>query len=384
MVRISFMQVSRAVKSRIKTASLYFALENVTDGYGGPIRSVSALMELLSLKHFDTKVLQANSKFLVEPNSFTGKYDVITTWSLLSLLIRKKNHGLILVFNNQWTPAIQFLGLLSIVFGIKFIWWVRGNLELDSLKKKVVWKLSQKLLIRKAEFIIVSSELGKQNIIRHREIDKNKVLTIPNIMKMDAFGDQNHTLTKKKITPKRPEKNNLRIVYIGRIHKKKKIHNIIANLKTELIPYKVSLTVAGYSDDPEYLKEISRLANDISLDLRILTNISDQQKGKILNESDVFVSMSDRENFGISIFEALCLGIPTIVHRDIEFWPNSGISSVCSIQPPELSSVLLDIIDTSKKLSRRESAAIFMEAWKKIQSEAQTDIVDLFEKFNSY
>ena len=133
-------------------------------------------------------------------------------------------------------------------------------------------------------------------MLLYTKIEKRNVLVIPNIVTTEE-----NKQSKTGINNRSNSETNdcVRIVYIGRIHRKKKIHDILYNLDNVSMPMPVLITIAGYCDDDLYMEELEEIANLKKLELNIQTNITEKQKISILNESDIFISLSDSENFGI-------------------------------------------------------------------------------------
>ena len=71
------------MKNRKNNSPIYFALENIEDSYGGPIRSTLALMRLLSERGFQTNVLQANSKINVKVSNFFKHHTIVSFWNFI-------------------------------------------------------------------------------------------------------------------------------------------------------------------------------------------------------------------------------------------------------------------------------------------------------------
>ena len=100
----------------------------------------------------------------------------------------------------------------------------------------------------------------------------------------------------------------------------------------------------------------------------------------MLNESDVFISMSDKENFGISIFEALWSGLCVIVDENIDFWPNSRLEAVFAVNPKYLSRAVEKIVHQNKHTDQISRSRDFQSAWLEIERESERNIVWLFRE----
>lgn len=356
---------------------MFFALESVRADYGGPIRSISALMKCLSENGFQVRIVQTNYKPSIDAQNFFPANTVQSLWRFIFNYCSGKVRNPLVVFNNQWTPSVQFLAFFLILFGVRYLWFVRGNLKQDSFKKKIVWNFSQRYLLRKAHFILVSSKAGKVSVLQDDKIPVEKVFVVPNIISEKVIENDKTNL---QVIKKSKKEKFIQIVYIGRIHRKKNIHEIINNLDIWSLPSPLCLTVAGYCDDNQYLRELKRLAEQKQIQIRILTNITEEEKFLMLNESDVFISMSDKENFGISIFEALWSGLCVIVDENIDFWPNSRLEAVFAVNPKYLSRAVEKIVHQNKHTDQISRSRDFQSAWLEIERESERNIVWLFRE----
>lgn len=379
MGRINSSRVRQPVKNKLATPKLYFALESLSEHYGGPIRSVSTLAKLLSDNGYEISFLQANSKVTFD-NNFLCKYgELISSWGFFFSLLFAKDRNFVVIFNNQWTPIVQLMGLLLVFKKINYIWCVRGSLKVDNFKKHFVWIVSQRYLLRKSHSIIVSSEVGKSQVLKDSRIRAKDVHVIPNIMdtaKMPVWAQTNQNKDNHNISVNKEE---LSLLYIGRINKKKNIHDILLNIDPHALPHQVTLRVAGYSDDPDYAKYLVKLAKVKSIKFELLENVTEIQKVQLLKQSDAFITMSSSENFGIAIFEALQKGLPTIVNTQIDFWPNSGFASVSAISPSELNQTLTALPGKLDNELRAKNQISFCEGWAQLEEQSRAHVITVFQ-----
>ncbi len=377
MGQINSIQGFPQLKNNHSDVEVYFALESIRADYGGPVRSITSLMNCLSESGFKVQILQTNYRLRIDHQSYFPAHYTESLWYFIFKHFSKKKFNPIVVFNNQWTPSVQFLALFLILFKKKYFWYIRGSLKQDSLKKKIVWNISQKYLLRKAQFILVSSQPGKNSVLLDNEVPESKVIVVPNIVKL-KFNESSRSFFKATKSSRMQEF--IRIVYIGRIHRKKKVHEIIHNLDKKNLSRPVVLTVAGYCDDDLYLEELKESAKLKQIKLNLFVNITEEQKFNILYGSDVFISMSDRENFGIAIFEALWSGLCVIVNENIDFWPSSGMEAVFAVKPEKMTFALEKIVKLDENVDRNTRSNIFKSSWVEIQKESERKITNLFKE----
>ena len=128
---------------------IYFSLESVSDEYGGPIRSISRLQNMLRLEDLNASIIHtALTPSASDP--YPEFNHVITLWVGLPKLIGRVIAGKrsLVIFNNQWSFSVQLLSFVCLILRIPYIWWVRGVPSFrGSLKKWIVWHGSQKWLM---------------------------------------------------------------------------------------------------------------------------------------------------------------------------------------------------------------------------------------------
>ena len=108
---------------------------------------------------------------------------------------------------------------------------------------------------------------------------------------------------KKKIT---------RLIYIGRINP---IKNLLLLLEVlSLVNDPVQLRIIGHVDDQRYWSDCQKKINQLSENKNVvlLGALSNKDTLQIMKKSDCLCLLSNSENFGQVIYEALSLGIPVL------------------------------------------------------------------------
>ncbi|MEJ0067079.1 MAG: glycosyltransferase, partial [Caulobacteraceae bacterium] len=123
----------------------------------------------------------------------------------------------------------------------------------------------------------------------------------------------------------RPEGGLRTILYLGRIHPKKGLPNLIAawgRLAAERPDW--ALCIVG-PDEGGHRAELEQMAARLGA-LRVCFGgpVYGAEKAKVLREADLFVLPTRNENFGLAVAEALAAGIPAIVSRGA---PWSGLET---------------------------------------------------------
>jgi glycosyltransferase involved in cell wall biosynthesis len=109
--------------------------------------------------------------------------------------------------------------------------------------------------------------------------------------------------------------NVLRILYVGRIHPKKGIENLLLGL-SRLTDIDYRLTVCG-NGGTKYLKTIRELCTRCGIESKIHFTgfLEGRKKKEAFANSDVCVVPSYTENFGMVVAEALACGVPVICSK---------------------------------------------------------------------
>ncbi len=102
------------------------------------------------------------------------------------------------------------------------------------------------------------------------------------------------------------------LVTVGRLVARKAIHQLFATM-AGLRDFPVRLLVVGSGPLEEPLREAA-VAAGVSHRVQFLGKVSDEEKFAALRASDVFVSTSQHEGFGLVYLEAMACGLPVICY----------------------------------------------------------------------
>jgi len=109
-----------------------------------------------------------------------------------------------------------------------------------------------------------------------------------------------------------------RLAYLGRLHPKKGIENLLSAYKmvNENLGVTSSLIIAG-AGDAEYTETISIQIHKLGLSQRVkmIGHVAGQTKKKLFECADVVIVPSHTENFCLVVAEALAHGVPVIASR---------------------------------------------------------------------
>ena len=275
----------------------------------------------------------------------------------MALCKEKKN---LIIFNNQWTFCVQLLALVCYLLKIPYIWWVRGVPSYEgNILKLLVWHLSQKWLIAGAQCIICSSKKSIERIKFKLPNTKIKIIEIPNLINFPNIHNA-HKLNNSQLNI---EKSEINLLSVGRFHKSKRVLELVKKCPLHINEKKVRLVLVGYAYDKTYIKSIIEIAKKRNLDICIKNNVSKNYLREIHLKSDIFITLSNIENFGNAIAEALAYGMPAVINNETDFWPHVNCKNVFICSDDTLKIAIENAVTYSKNHSQIERMNIFRNFW---------------------
>ncbi|MEE8303283.1 MAG: glycosyltransferase family 4 protein [Candidatus Tectomicrobia bacterium] len=170
-----------------------------------------------------------------------------------------------------------------------------------------------------------------------------------------------HSIERPAFTPQTRDhlgyaSDDILLVTVGRLIPRKAVQDLLVVVR-ELHNPKVKLLIIG--DGPER----SRLETDakawrISEQVDFLGNVSDETKFQILNISDIFVSSTQHEGFGLVFLEAMSVGLPIVTYNNgghNDFLINNKTGFLVNINDIYLFTSLLRSIYEDKHLKKEIS-----------------------------
>ncbi|MEM9542669.1 MAG: glycosyltransferase [Cyanobacteria bacterium P01_E01_bin.42] len=109
------------------------------------------------------------------------------------------------------------------------------------------------------------------------------------------------------------------ILFLSRIHPKKRIDFLIQVLHHLKNKYEFHLIIAGMGNE-NYVKNIKMQVSELKLQKHVtfVSFIQGQQKELLLQGSDIFALPSFGENFGIAVAEAMLAGLPIVITPEVQ------------------------------------------------------------------
>lgn len=114
----------------------------------------------------------------------------------------------------------------------------------------------------------------------------------------------------------RSNPNEYNLLFMGRISKKKNL-NLSIRVFDELLKRGIRsrFIIAGSPDNKRLYSKSLKLIEELGLNSKIdiIGWVSDKEKRRVLQSSDIFVLLSEDENFGVAVAEAQSYGIPVVI-----------------------------------------------------------------------
>lgn len=297
---------------------------------GGPDSSIFWLVKSLSkasysqnlvLSFFDGLSSQDIKKFKIEKNKickikgvnaiffsyFIFKIFSFGYWSYLIKNCKKYD----LVNINSYFFSISILSALIFKFrGVKYYLSLRGEIFKETLKYNYFLKILLMPFInyiyQNTKFLHCTTDQEKKSAKKY--LPKFNYEIFPNI------------ISEKSNSLKFNYKKRKDYLYLGRLHHKKNIDQIIMAffLAQKKIDPRIKLFIAGKGDQKytNYLKEIVKRKN-LHSKIIFLGHQNYKKKMRLMFKSKYLIFFSKSENFGNVILEAMLAKLPVIVSKNL-------------------------------------------------------------------
>lgn len=275
---------------------------------GGPIKSLKLLKEQIDKKLFVTiftSSFDIDKKKVNHQKKFRDIKNFDTFFSLIVFLFKNfflKRTDCIVYFNSFFNLKYTILPLIFFKFFTKNTYIVlapRGELFISEISKKIIKKKIYLIFFKlflKQKIIFHATSLFEKKSIK-TIFPTNKIKVLSNIV--DKIDSYNMKFKKIKIP--------YRFIFFSRISRKKNLLKTINLLSKVRLP--ILLDLYGPIEDRFYWKKIQLKIAVLKKENRQLTikykGIIKFNKYKILNKYNFYILLSDSENFGHSIFEAI-------------------------------------------------------------------------------
>lgn len=200
-------------------------------------------------------------------------------------------------------PTAFVTAFAARLFGKKIVWSARGELDKFSLnysrrrKRPILWCIKNII----SDYPVFHSTSDEETgYIKKIFGGEARIFQIPNYI---------------EVAPKSVRMAGKYLLYIGRIHPKKAIDNIIKALAMSeaFLQSDFALRIAG-KGKPEYENELRALVSDLKMDERVVFvgQVEGEAKSKLLADAYFTMMPSHSENFGVVVLESLVQNTPVL------------------------------------------------------------------------
>lgn len=291
--------------------------------YGGPIQSVYHLCRHVARLGGEVRVLTSNANgpsadLPVEPGVEIEIEEGVRVTYCRRLLPQTVAPSIIaqLPAMLRWADVVHLTAVYSFpvipalaacrAMGKPVVWSPRGALQRWNGSRRVLAKDAWDLVCRAVKprrlvLHVTSKEEAEESSARYPGVP---TAVIPNGVEIPD-------------SPRHTENSGtLRLVFLGRIDRKKGIENLLDACQALDGVIEWSLTIAG-TGDSDYVQSIAARIDRLGLQHRarmIGATIGDAKR-RLFENADLMVMPSHTENFGIVVAEALAHGVPVLASR---------------------------------------------------------------------
>jgi glycosyltransferase involved in cell wall biosynthesis len=268
----------------------------VKEGFDVEILTVDTSGQLASKHvHNGVKVRRFKSYF---PSSISEVY--YPSWKLWRYLLKNSHkYDIVHAHNYHALPSLYAAQTKS---SNKFVFTPHyhgaGSYFFRNLLH-VPYKLLGRGIFEKSDRIICVSKYEKYLVLNKMGVNAERITVIPNGIDLNQLKNT-----------KRKTKGFKSILYVGRIEKYKGIQFVLKALPK--IRGNVILEIVGVG---AFKTELLKLVKTLGIERRVrfYQNLERKQLLQKFADADVFVMLSTRESYGMTVAEALSLGTPCVV-----------------------------------------------------------------------
>ncbi len=192
------------------------------------------------------------------------------------------------------------------------------------LKKKIN-NLLIKILYKRADAIVSSTELSKLELVNEYKVKEKKVEIIKNFIDFEAISEKTNEPIESEFTQLFDD---LVVMNVGRLSEAKGQWYLIRAFQRVVAQYPgAKLLIFGDGEEKSYLEDLIR---NLELESSVFLMGFHENPFKFLAKATVFVLPSLWESFGNVIIESMACGCPVIA-SDCDFGPREILSPVIDV-----------------------------------------------------
>lgn len=249
--------------------------------------------------------------------------------------------------------------------------------ELYSLKEKLKLNFATRNNILRAKKIITISNFSKQEIVRGYKINPEKIQVIP-------LGYQK--INQQNVKNNKQINNNLKkIIYLGRIEKKKSIDILVKAFSIFLAknnnPKNWELILIGRLGFQN--EKIIKLIQDLNLEnqIKLTGYLTSEEKNNLLSQAEILVHPSDAEGACLPLFEAWDFRVPAIL-ADIPLMKELAREGALYFKAQDENNLAKKILELSEnqelknQLIKKGEEILAQKSWEKSAEEILNTILN--------
>ncbi|WP_017187535.1 glycosyltransferase family 4 protein [Alkalibacillus haloalkaliphilus] len=250
-----------------------------------------------------------------------------------------------------------------------------GALKFKKIKKKIYFFLAKAIRLYKGVKWHATAQREKKDI-------EYFLLTIRKIIVAENMTNDTNNLEYQK--PISKNKNELKIVFVSRIHPKKNLLQAL-DLISQINRYKITFNIYGPIEDQEYWSMCETKIKGLPTNVKVnyFGSISHNEVHDVFKRHHVFLFPTFGENYGHVISEAFLGACPVIV-SDQTPWRNLELSGVGWDIPLTEDQKFLDAIEEIAMKSKEEYLHISKKAFEFgiRKSDIEGKKISYFDLFN--
>ena len=172
---------------------------------------------------------------------------------------------------------VVYMGAVSTRFPVSLVPWFKPRID---------------------EAIVISKYCGESVAGFLNKLNVKKVTLIPECVDTERF------------CPKPTDNSKPVVLCVARVTRSKGLTEFLEVMKE--VDVDCRIVICGVVEDENYAKELMKFASDNGLNVNIIST-SYEGMPEVYHSADLFVLLSHRESFGISVIEAMSCGLPCVV-----------------------------------------------------------------------
>jgi glycosyltransferase involved in cell wall biosynthesis len=283
---------------------------------GGPITSILNLVGLLNY-NFDILICTRDRDFGDTKPYEKIEIDKVTKYKEFNVIylsnMDKQNISKVIVdfnpdilyLNSFFSKTTQIVMVLNkLKFKMKLIVAPRGELQENALNIKKT---------KKSIYLFFYKLLGLYKNIHFHSTDDIETTSIQDMFNIDAITQLQNAVKIYKFEPLIKKENELKIIFVSRVSRKKNLHYALNLLKN--IKYNIVFNIYGPKEDADYWNECQDIIDILPKNVQVLYKGSLAQN-EIVNKMrgyHTFLFPTLSENFGHVIVESMQAGLVPII-----------------------------------------------------------------------